>query len=391
MQGRFIPLSVPNINGNELNYVSKALSSGWVSAAGNDIALFEKDIAAYLGMFNACAVQSGTAGLHLCLCHFGIGEGDLVLVPSLTFIATVNPVIYQHAEPVFFDCDDHLCIDAEQVARWLETECEFDGEKTVEKNSGKTVKALMSVHIFGDTADMDALMDLSEKYHFVVIEDATESLGGHFPTGRYAGRCTGTVGHAGVFSFNGNKIITTGGGGMVVCQDGGALEHIRYLSQQAKDDTVYFVNNEVGYNYRMTNLQACMGRAQLERLDEFVAIKRANYYRYKEALALSSIAMMDFKDADKSNCWFYSLLTGTDDPAVRDSLIQYLHKAGIQSRPIWKLNHLQKPFTSFKALPCPRSEHYYAQVVNIPCSTDLTYEEVAYVSDVIVNFFKDRL
>ena len=389
MEKKFIPLSVPNICGNELKYVTEALQDGWVSTSGSDIARFEKDMASYLGIEGACAVQSGTAGLHLCLRHFGIGPGDLVLVPTLTFIASVNPIIYQGAEPVFCDCDKHLCIDAESLENWLVSDCEFDGCRTVEKKSGKTVKAIMVVHIFGDTADMDKLMDVAERYGLIVIEDATESLGSRFPAGRYAGRFTGTVGHAGVFSFNGNKIITTGGGGMVICRENGALDHIRYLSQQAKDDAVYFVNNEVGYNYRMTNLQACMGRAQLEQLDSFIQTKRANYRLYAERLADIGYGIQPFRDEGLSNCWFYSLLTGTLDSSVRDELIRFLNQNGIQTRPIWKLNHMQKPFAGARTLPCPNSEAFYAQVVNLPCSSDLSAADVEYVCQAI-RAFRER-
>lgn len=382
MEEKFIPLSVPNIGPKEEAYVSKAVHDTWVSSAGPDIPAFENEFAAYLGLDCACAVQSGTAALHLCLRHFGVGAGDIVLVPTLTFIATVNPVIYQNAEPLFFDCDDHLCIDVEQVAAYLQTECSFDGEKTVDKRSGKRVAAIIPVHVFGDYADMSKLMELAEKYRLVVIEDATEALGTRTSTGEFAG----TIGHAGAFSFNGNKILTTGGGGMIVAKDAKALGHMRYLSQQAKDDLVYFVNNEVGYNYRMTNMQAALGRAQLSRLDRFIETKRNNYQLYRELLAGSVYSMLDFRDVATSNCWFYSLVTNSADPSVRDNLINRLYENKIQSRPIWKLNHRQVPFQKYRSMPTPRAEKWYDMVVNLPCSTNLTEGEVQVVCDVVKEF-----
>lgn len=284
MQSEFIPLSIPNIGGNESKYVMKALEDQWVSTAGQSIQKFEEKIAEYTGTSYACACQSGTAGLHLALRHFGIGEGDIVLVPTLTFIATINAVMYEKSVPVFFDCDEHLCMDMNQVRAYLDCDCRKTAEGTYEKKSGQRVKAILPVHVFGDLCDMELVMELAEEYNLTVIEDATEALGSRIKKGKYAGKMAGTIGNAGVYSFNGNKIITTGGGGMVVSDDPVTIEHIRYLSQQAKDDTFYFVHNEVGYNYRMTNIQAALGLGQLERLDEFIEVKKANYELYQDRL-----------------------------------------------------------------------------------------------------------
>ena len=383
---RFIPLSVPNLNGNELSYVSKAVEDGWVSSSGPDISLFEQEFANFLEVGSACAVQSGTAGLHLCLRHFGIGAGDIVLVPTLTFIATINPICYQNAEPIFFDCDDHLCIDVKQIEKYLSEDCIFDGEKTIDKVSGKWVKAIMAVHIFGDYADMEAIMFLAEKFRLIVIEDATEALGTKISKGKFSGIFAGNIGHAGVFSFNGNKIMTTGGGGMIIAQDQNALDHMRYLSQQAKDDVVYFINNEIGYNYRMTNLQAALGRAQLEQLPSFIEVKRNNYKQYSKLLEKSNYMMLDFRDSSLSNCWFYSLLTGEKSGKKRDELIQFFLDNKIQTRPLWKLNHLQKPFLLYRRMSCKNAENYYAQIVNLPCSTNLCSNDIEYICSVLAEY-----
>lgn len=387
MSGEFIPLSTPNFQGNERKYVDKAVEAEWVSTAGAFISRFEEAMAARLPVRQACACQSGTAGLHLCLRHFGVSAGDLVLVPTLTFIATVNAVLYQSAEPVFFDCDDHMCMDAEQVASYLEWECRLEDGRTVETASGKTVKAMIPVHVFGDHCDMDRLMDLAEQYHLTVIEDATESLGGVFSQGRYKGLPTGSVGHAGVLSFNGNKIITTGGGGMVISNDTAAVEHMRYLSQQAKDDAVYFVHEEWGYNYRMTNLQAALGLAQLEELDGFLEIKRRNYALYRDRLAGCGYGtLLPFGSGDSSNRWFYSFALRKPDPMKRDRLLQYMNGRNIQVRPIWKLNHTQTPFRKYRAMDCGRAERFYDRVVNIPCGTKLTEEQLDRVCEALLAF-----
>lgn len=390
MSENLICLSTPNFRGNEKKYVDEAVETEWVSTAGAFISRFEERMAARLSVKAACACQSGTAGLHLCLRHFGVSAGDLVLVPTLTFIATVNAVLYQSAEPVFFDCDEHLCIDVEQVAAYLENKCRLEDGKTVEIASGKTVKAIVPVHVFGDHCNMDRLMDLAERFRLAVVEDATESLGGVFTQGRYAGRHTGTVGHAGVLSFNGNKIITTGGGGMLVSNDVPAVEHMRYLSQQAKDDAEYFVHEEWGYNYRMTNLQAALGLAQLEELEEFLEIKRRNYARYRERLADCGYGeLLPFGSGDGSNHWFYSFALRRPDGAKRDRLLQYLKSRHIQARPIWKLNHTQTPFRKYRALECGNALQFYDRIINIPCGTNLTEEQLDRVCGALLAFGKE--
>ncbi len=383
----FICLSTPNFSGNERKYVDAAIDAEWVSTAGAFINQFEEKMASWVGVPQACACQSGSAGLHLCLRHFGIGRGDLVLVPTLTFIATINAVMYQSAEPVFFDCDNHLCIDVSQVEKYLTHDCRTEDKETVEIASGKVVKAIIPVHVFGDHCDMDRLMQLAEDYHLYLIEDATESLGGTFAEGTYIGRHTGTVGHAGVYSFNGNKIITTGGGGMVVSNEPAAVDHMRYLSQQAKDDSLYFVHEEYGYNYRMTNLQAALGLAQLEQLEQFLEIKRRNYAWYCEALSSCGYGhMQPFRDGEMSNHWYYSFVLNEPDGKKRDKLIQFLSARNIQARPIWRLNHTQTPFRQFRTMDCSCAERFYDSVINIPCSTNLKDEQREQVCQALLEF-----
>lgn len=386
MDSELICLSTPNFRGNEKKYVLDAVDATWVSTAGAYITEFEKKMASYLGVEEACACQSGTAGLHLCLRHYGVTAEDIVLVPTLTFIATINAVMYQGAEPIFFDCDDHLCMDMDQVEAYLRNACEVVDGWTVDRKSGKKVKAIIPVHVFGDHCQMKKMMDLAEEFHLYVIEDATESLGGVFDQEPYKGMHTGTVGHAGVFSYNGNKIITTGGGGMIVAKDPADVKHMRYLSQQAKDDTLYFVHNEYGYNYRMTNLQAALGLAQLEQLDGFVRAKRENYEKYREKLADCPYATILPFGAKTTNCWFYSLLLNKPDAEKRDRMIKYLNAHNIQSRPIWKLNHTQKPFEAFQHMDCSKAEDFYDRIVNIPCSTHLTDAQIDRVCEAIMAF-----
>lgn len=381
MEKQFIPLSVPNLKGNELAYVTEAVKTEWVSTAGPYITDFEKAIAEYVHVPAACACQSGTAGLHLALKVLGIKPGEEVLVPTLTFIAAVNPVYYVGAEPVFMDCDDTLTLDSKKLKKFCEEECEFDGTVLKNKTSHRKISALVVVHVFGNLADMEEIMSLARTYHLKVIEDATEALGSYYQEGAYEGRFAGTVGDIGVFSFNGNKIITTGGGGMIVSQNPELTERCRFLSTQAKKDVVYFIHEEIGYNYRMTNLQAALGLAQLEQLEEFIRIKKANYELYQK----EGIKLLPFRRDIRSNYWFYSYLTDN-----RDGLIHYLEQYGIQSRPIWKLIHTLKPYQESRAYRIEKAAWYYDRVVNIPCSSSLTGENVKQVAERIHLFLKEQ-
>lgn len=374
---KFIPLSVPNIRGNEIPYVTKALEEEWVSTAGSCIDEFENALQDYVGAKGAVACQSGTAGLHLSLLVCGVERNDEVIVPTLTFIAAVNPVKYIGAEPVFMDCDDSLTMDAEKLGNFLEKECVFENGIVVNKRSGRKVKAIVVVHVFGNIADMKTIMAIAEKYNLKVIEDATEALGTYYTDGTFNNAFAGTIGHIGVYSFNGNKIITTGGGGMIVSNNEEYLKELKYLSTQAKDDLVYFVHNHIGYNYRMTNVQAAIGLAQLEQLEYFIEVKTTNYDHYIE----QGIELLEFKDNIRSNKWFYSYLS--ED---RDGLIQYLSENKIQTRPVWKLIHTQLPYKECYGYQIERAEKYYDKIVNLPCSTNLTLEEVETVVQKIKSY-----
>lgn len=373
----FIPLSVPNFIGNEEKYVNDALSSGWVSTGGQAITNFEKAICDYVKSKYAVAVQSGTAGLHLALKTLGVKQGDEVIVPTLTFIAAVNPVKYCGAEPIFMDCDDSLCMDMNKLEEFIVNECNYKDGRLIHRLNGKTIKAVIVVHVFGNLCDMEKLTKLSKQYNLRIIEDATEAIGGYYLTGEFCNRYAGTIGDIGVYSFNGNKIITTGGGGMIVTNDEELARKCRYLSTQAKDDTLYFVHNEIGYNYRMTNLQAALGLAQLENLHKFIQIKHHNYDRYIS----NGIELHPFKADVYSNKWFYSYKVSSAEE--RDKLISYMNDHHIQTRPIWALIHSLPPYQNNLAYKIEKAVYYQDRIVNIPCSTSLTEENVDTVSKCI--------
>lgn len=390
---RFVPLSIPNFEGNEKKYVDDALEQGWVSTGGAYITKLEQQLVEFVGAPKVAACQSGTAGLHLALMECGVQPGDMVIVPTLTFIAAVNPVRYQFAEPIFMDCDNSLCMDPVKLKKFCENECKLDGDKLIHKASGKVVKAIVVVHVFGNLADMEAIMDIAEKYHLRVIEDATEALGSRYVKGRYAGCYAGTIGDFGAYSFNGNKIITTGGGGAVTARNVKEVEHMQYISTQAKDDVHYYIHNEVGFNYRMTNLQAALGVAQMEELPEFISRKHKNYELYEELFAGFEYGkMLKFREGTYSNQWFYSLelpMERFKNASMRD-IITALQDKGVQTRAIWGLIHEQLPYKEAIAYEMERAPYYSSCILNIPCSTQITRDDIVYVVEQIKSVLEEK-
>lgn len=383
MKDTFIPLSVPNLKGNELKYVTEAVRTEWVSTAGPYVNAFEDKIAAYVHAAGAVSCQNGTAGLHTALLTAGVTCEDAVIVPTLTFIAAVNPVKYIGASPIFMDCDDSLCMDPEKLGEYCREECDWEDGKLTDRASGRPVKALVVVHVFGNMADMERIMPVAEKYHLTVIEDATEAIGTYYTAGKYKGKYAGTIGHMGVYSFNGNKIITTGGGGMLVSDNEEYLACAKHLTTQAKSDELYYMHDTIGYNYRMTNLQAALGLAQLEQLEAFIEVKCRNYGHYCEQFnTMEGVRLLSFREGTRSNHWFYALYCD-GKTYNRDRMIAYLRENKIQSRPIWGLIHEQKPYEGSYAYKIEKAKGYWERVVNIPCSTNLTLEEADRVADTI--------
>ncbi len=382
MERKYIPLSVPNLKGNELQYVTTAVKTEWVSTGGPYVAEFEEKVADYVHAPGAVSCQNGTSGLHISLILAGVTGEDAVIVPTLTFIAAVNPVKYIGAYPIFMDCDDSLCMDPEKLRAYCQEECTFDGEELIDSWTGRHVKAMIVVHVFGNMADMEAIKSVADQYNIVLIEDATEAIGTYYTEGSLKGKYAGTIGSMGVFSFNGNKIITTGGGGMIVSDQEEYLTHAKHLTTQAKSDELYYTHDEIGYNYRMTNLQAALGLAQLEQLEEFIKIKQRNYRLYTELLAdVSGIRLLDVRGDIRSNRWFYAVYIEKEFGMNRDEVIQYLAQQRIQSRPIWGLIHEQKPYEGARAYRIEKAKDYWQHVVNIPCSTNLDEDDVREVAE----------
>lgn len=384
METKFIPLSVPNLKGNELQYVSHAVETEWVSTAGTYVSDFEKSVADYVGTPGAVSCQNGTSGLHLALQLCGVERNDLVIVPTLTFIAAVNPVKYIGAEPVFMDCDDSLCMDPNKLERFCAEECALEDGVLRHKATGRRIPAMVVVHVFGNMADMERILSIAKTYCLKVVEDATEALGTRYTEGLYAGKYAGTMGNVGVYSFNGNKIITTGGGGMIVSMDEALLRHAKHLTTQAKSDEANFIHDEIGYNYRLTNLQAALGLAQMEQLEDFIAVKERNYEAYRAfADATEGLTLLPYRPGIRSNRWFYALCCEPPYPLTRDEVIEKLKVNRIQARPIWGLIHEQLPYEGSLCYQIETAKKYWKRVVNVPCSTNLTAEDVERVIGVL--------
>ena len=383
---QFIPLSVPNFGAREAALAGEAITSGWVSTSGGKVTEFEQALADYVHMPRAVACNAGSSALHLAAMAAGITRGDEVIVPTLTFIAAVNPLTrYMGAEPIFIGCDDSLCIDPDAVEAFCAGHCELRGGKLYNKATGAHVKALEVVHVFGNLGDMERLTEIAQKYHLILIEDATEALGTRFTAGKFAGKFAGTVGDIGCYSFNGNKIITTGAGGAVVSNHPDWAEHAKHLSTQAKTDLLQFLHDEVGYNYRMTNVQACLGIAQLERLEAFIAHKKALYDHYVDKLdGVKGLRILPFReDCTRSNHWFFSLYV-KDFALDRDAIIEKLQAQGIQTRPVWALIHEQADYPRNEAYALDKALDYRKYIVNLPCSTNLSMEDCDRVIDAVL-------
>lgn len=384
----FIPLIVPEIRGNEWKYVKDCLDTNWVSSVGSYVDRFERMTAERAGTKFAIATVNGTAALHVALLLAGVKGDDEVLVSTLTFIAPANAIRYVGAWPVFIDAEPkYLQMDPAAVVDFLETECRWDGVELRNKRTGRRVQAILPVHILGHPVDLDPIMEVAEKYSLAVIEDATEGLGA-----RYRGRNLGSIGQVGCFSFNGNKIITTGGGGMLVTNNAEWASRARYLTTQAKDDPIEYVHNSVGYNYRLTNMLAAMGCAQMEQLDAYVESKRRIAKRYQDSLgSLPGIHLPEEADWAFSTFWMYTPLIDEEQTGINSrKLLSELNEKKIQTRPLWQPIHRSPAHDSLGSRSCPNADAIHGQAISLPCSVGLSHFAQDKVIEAIVSLVGKR-
>ena len=368
-----VPLCVPEIRGNEWKYVRECLDTGWVSSVGRFVERFEGAVAEAVGARHAVATVNGTSALHVSLMLAGVEADDEVLVSTLTFIAPVNAIRYVGAWPVFIDSQESdWQMDPNLVTTFLQESCEKRGELVVNRATGRRVRAILPVHILGHPVDMDPILGVAQEFGLSVIEDSTEALGV-----RYRGRPAGHLGDVACFSFNGNKIITTGGGGMIVTDDDVWADRARYLTTQAKDDPVEYVHGAIGYNYRLTNVQAAVGVAQMEQLDKYVEAKRRIAAAYDEALAdLPGLTLLRQPAGSFSTFWMYTVRIDASRFGLRSrELLSRLEEKGIQTRPLWQPIHMSIPHRSEPPADCPVAEALHRDALSLPCSVGLSPEE----------------
>lgn len=376
-----IPLCVPEIRGNEWTYVRDCLDTGWVSSVGSYVNRFEEAVAGKAGAKHAIATINGTAALHIALLCAGVEPGDEVLVSTLTFIAPANAIRYAGAHPVFIDADpEYWQMDHLAVERFLTEECAWNGSELIDRATRRRVKAIVPVDVLGSPVDFDPIAAIARRFGLAIIEDSTESLGA-----QYKGEPVGSRADVSCYSFNGNKLITTGGGGMIVTNDDTIAQRARYLTTQAKDDPIEYVHGTVGYNYRLTNIQAAMGVAQMEQLDQYVEAKRRNANLYAGALAeVRGITPMREAAYAFSTFWMYTVLVDEAEFGMSSrALLRELASQRIQARPLWQPMHLSPAHSSERSYGGAVAERLCNESLSIPSSVGLTENELQAVVGVI--------
>jgi dTDP-4-amino-4,6-dideoxygalactose transaminase len=368
---RRIHLSIPHMSGTELELIHEAFDTNWIAPLGPNVDAFEKEFAEAVGSEAALAVSSGTAAIHLALRVAGVGSGDEVWVSTLTFAASVNPVLYEGATPVFVDSDTHSWnMDPELFVDALEQRAKV----------GRLPKAVVLVHLYGQSADIDPIAEACRRYGVILIEDAAEALGA-----TYKGKTPGTFGLLGIYSFNGNKIITTSGGGMLVSDDEKLIAHARKLATQAREPAVHYEHTEIGYNYRMSNVLAGIGRAQLQVLEERVEARRRNFdYYYRHLSDLPGVEFMPEATWGRHTRWLTTLTIDADAfGATREDVRLALEAANIESRPVWKPMHMQPVYAQYESIGGDVAEQLFRDGLCLPSSSQLTEGELARVVKVI--------
>ena len=372
-----IPLATPNLGAAERRAVLAALDSGFVSSVGPEVTQFEQEFARLVGSRNAVSVASGTAALHVALQLAGVGPGHEVFVSDFTFIGSANPVAYLGADVVLVDSES---------GSWNMDPDLVEAELDRRARAGEPMpRAIELVHVLGQPADGHRIMEVARRHDVVVVEDAAESLGADWVDDEGRTTSTGTLGVLGAFSFNGNKIVTSGGGGMIVTDDDDLAWRAKHLTTQAKVPDVGYLHDEVGYNYRLTNLAAALGLAQLRRLAEFVAAKRGIAARYSAALADLSLTLAPSVPGTVSTYWLYSILT--EDQATRDGLLDHLARHGVGARALWRPLHQQPPFAHSRTLGGQIATSLFDRGVSLPCSTDLSDDDHDRVVAAVRSYF----
>ena len=373
--------------GNEKKYISECLDTKWISTNGKFVEKFSSKLKKFLKTKYVVPLNSGTAALHLALKAINIEKNDEVIVPTVTFIASVNAISYCNASPIFIDVDDDFIIDEKKVIKFLNTRTVKKGNFTINKKTKKKIKAIVIVNTWGFSKNLKDLKKICRIKNIKIVEDAAESIGSKINKNQLSG----TFGDISCFSFNANKLITAGGGGALITNNKKIADRAYYLSIQAKDNSKYFIHNDIGYNYRMTNLHAAIGLAQLEKINLVMKLKRKISLRYLNSLRKNTDFSLLYKNKDtisKYNCWMNILTINKKNFNVR-KLINYMEKNGVDVRPIWKLNHLQKKYENCEKFEISKAIKFASNSICLPSSANLTSSQIKKITNLISNYLNN--
>jgi len=377
-----IPLSVPNLAGNEWKYIKDCLDTNWVSSVGSYVDRFEESLAHYTNAKYAVSTVNGSAALHISMLLSGVKQNDYVIIPNITFIASANTITYLKASPILIDVNqDTWQMDLDLLEQFLSDKAEIKNDSCVLKQNGRTIRCIMPVHVLGNMCDMDRLLEISRKYHLKIVEDATESLGSNYKT-----KHAGTFGLFGCVSFNGNKIITTGGGGMILTNDEKLAKKAKHITTQAKSDAFEYIHDEIGYNYRLVNILAAMGLAQMEQLPDFLKHKEKLFSNYTSAFKdLPDFRSQKITANVSPNNWLQTFVFKN-----AKELMKHLTEQKIQVRPFWvPMNQLSMFKDELYISNSDTSGSVYKNCVSLPCSTNLSFMDQEKVIDSILKFYKN--
>tara|TARA_Y100000816_G_C26092460_1_gene577520 strand:- start:943 stop:2091 length:1149 start_codon:yes stop_codon:yes gene_type:complete len=381
-----ISLSSPKVLGKEKEYINECLQSGWISTSGPFIEKFENELSKYVGAEHVVCCINGTAALQISLKLMGVKENDEVIVPTLTFIATINAVFYNNASPIFMDCDEYYNLDTNKTINFIKNETYFENGFSYNKKSNKKVAAIVPVHVWGNAVWFDELYELCSERNIQILEDASESLGTKYTKGKFKNFHTGTIGKIGCISFNANKVITAGGGGAIITNDKNIADKALYLVSQAKDDPIRYIHNEVGYNYRITNINAAIGLAQLEMVDEVLKRKEEirNFY-FNHISSINGLELARVPLYAKNNYWLNLITLSHDYKYNLSELFNKFDNNKIQTRPVWQLNHLQNQYKQYQKFNIMNAEKKIKNSLCIPSSSHLTVNQMESVVNILKN------
>ncbi len=385
-----ISLAEPNIGKKEWQYLKECLDSGWVSSSGSFVKSFEQFVSQRTKIKYATAVVNGTSALHLSLYVLGIRQNQEVLVPSLSFIAPINTIRYLGAIPVFMDCNEHHTMDINKTLEFLNNETFMKGGFCYNKKSKKKISAVLPVHTWGNPVEVNKIYGVCKKKNIKIIEDASESLGSLYQDNKRNMVHTGNIADIACLSFNGNKIVTSGGGGMILTKKKKDFDLVNYYSTQAKDDPFYYKHNNVGFNFRLTNIQAALGLAQMQSLSSFLEMKKKIYEMYDHSFRdIPGLDLIKPADNTKSNYWMTVLKVNEKTFGnSRDQVIKRLLNKGIECRPVWYPNHLQKPFKSFQSYNMKRTQLEVKSCICLPSSTNISRTDIGKVVSTVIRLKK---